>query len=134
MIEQVVLGGLTMAVLCLAAWFVFLRMDRSEFEARNGLLGLMIVLQFYHVLNCRSEYRSVFRVPLGNNRVLMVGMAAAFLIHLGATFWPPTQSLLRIEPLPLEKWLILLALSSVLLLVMEIYKRVRPFSPEHSGK
>jgi len=126
MIEQVLLGGLTMAAVCLAAWWYFItRAGLTELEARNCLLGLMIVLQFYHVLNCRSEYRSVFRVPLRANRVLAAGMLAAFAVHLGATLWPPTQSLLRIAPLSAGRWLFLAGLSSVLLGVMEAYKRLR---------
>ena len=133
MMEQVLLGGLTMAVVCLVSWWYMLEKGMEISEARNVLLALMIVMQFYHALNCRSEYRSVFRVPHSNNRVLMVGMAMAFSIHILATQLPVTRSLLRISPLPIGKWLILGAIASVLLAVIEAYKRfqtqTRAFDP-----
>jgi magnesium-transporting ATPase (P-type) len=122
MIEQVLLGGLTMAALCLGAWRQMIGSGWEEKEARNVLLTLMIVLQFYHALNCRSEHRSVFKVPLRDNRVLLLGMIAALAIHLGAMHWSLTRELLRIEPLSLATWLRLSAIAAVLLAVMEAYK------------
>jgi len=77
------------------------------------------------VLNCRSEYRSAFRIPLRNNRILMAGMVVAFTIHLMATQWPLTQSVLRVTPLPFEQWLILGGIASSVIVTMEIYKRLR---------
>jgi magnesium-transporting ATPase (P-type) len=125
MIEQVLLGGFTMAVLCLLAWRHWIGAGMDEAEARNALLTLMILLQFFHVLNCRSEVRSLFRVPLRNNRVLFIGMAAAFAIHLAAMHWPVTQALLRIAPLPAREWLILAAAAVVQVPVMELYKLLK---------
>jgi len=125
MIEQVLLGGVTMAVVCLLAWRHWTAAGVGEDQARNLILTLMILLQFFHVLNCRSEVRSLFRVPLRNNRVLFIGMAAAFAIHLAAMHWPVTQALLRIAPLPAREWLILAAAAVVQVPVMELYKLLK---------
>jgi Ca2+-transporting ATPase len=125
MIEQVLTSGITMALVCLGAWIFLLNRGWEETSARNALLTLLVLMQFYHVLNCRSEYRSAFRVPLRHNTVLMLGMLAAFGIHVLATQWPPLQALLRTGPLPLEQWLIFGAIAAVIMVVMEIYKRVK---------
>lgn len=125
MIEQVLLGGGTMAAVCLGAWALLLRSGRPEPEARNLLLSLMVVMQFFHVLNCRSEYRSVFKVSIRDNRVLAAGMAAAFAVHLAAGLWPPTNSLLRVAPIPAVSWAAMAGVGAVLLVVMELYKRLR---------
>jgi magnesium-transporting ATPase (P-type) len=125
MIEQVLTSGITMALVCLGAWIFLLDRGWEEASARNALLTLLVLMQFYHVLNCRSEYRSAFRVPLRNNTVLMFGMLAAFGIHVLAMHWPPLQALLRTSPLPLEQWLIFGAIAAVIMVVMEIYKRVK---------
>jgi magnesium-transporting ATPase (P-type) len=124
MIEQVLISGFAMAVVCLAAFWFLLSTGRNEFEARNAVLTLMILMQFYHVMNCRSEYHSAFRIPLRNNPVLIVGMVMAFAIHLIATQVPVMQSLLRLEPLPVEKWLVFAAIAAVLMPVVEGYKWV----------
>ncbi len=89
------------------------------------VFNLLVLMQFYHVLNCRSEYRSAFRVPLRNNTLLMIGMAVAFGIHLIAMYFPPVQALLRTTSPQLQDWLIFGALGSVILVVMEIYKWLR---------
>jgi len=125
MIEQVLVGGMTMALVCLIAWRYLLGSGMEVAEARNNLLTLMILMQFYHVVNCRSEYLSAFRIPLRNNKILIMGMIVAFAIHLLATHLPLTQSLLRVVPLSIEKWLILGSIASVLFVVMECYKKVR---------
>ena len=100
------LSGLTMALICLVGWAWMLRTGWDETAACNGLLTLLVLMQFYHVLNCRPESTSAFRVPLRNNPVLMVGMAAALGIHILATEAPFLQSLLRTQLLSWQMWLL----------------------------
>jgi len=125
MIEQVLVSGFTMALICLSVLWYMLGKGLEETEVRNILLTLMILLQFFHVMNCRSEYASAFRIPFSNNYILILGMILAFAIHLAATHWPVTQSLLRITPLSTGKWLSLGCCAALLLPVMETYKFVR---------
>jgi len=129
MVEQVLTAGLTMALVCLAAWWYLLEKDTPLPEARNLLLALLIMMQFYHVLNSRSEYRSAFRIPLRNNKVLFAGMAVAFAVHLAATNLPLTQSLLGLFPLPVGHWLILGVAAASVIVAMEIFKGLRRADP-----
>lgn len=122
MIEQVLLSGLTMAIICFIAWVILLRSGWEETAARSSLLTLLVLMQFYHVLNCRSETTSAFRVPLRNNPVLMIGMAAALVIHILATEVPFLQSLLRTQPLSWQMWLLFALPGAAILLVIELYK------------
>lgn len=122
MIEQVLLSGLTMAAVCFIAWFWLIRSGWEEAAARSSLLTLLVLLQFYHVMNCRSESTSVFRIPLKNNPILILGMFIAFVLHVLATEVPFLQSLLRTESLPIQYWLIYAAAGVVILVVLEIYK------------
>ncbi len=124
MIEQVLLSGLTMVVVCFGAWYAMNRAGWDETTARSSLLTLLVLMQFYHVLNCRSESTSAFRVPLKNNPILMLGMALAFALHFLATEVPFLQSLLRTESLPIQYWLIYALAGLILLFVLEIYKKV----------
>jgi len=111
-----------MALVCFVAWVLLIKSSWEETTARNGLLTLLVLMQFYHVMNCRSENVSVFCVPIRNNPVLIIGMLLAFIIHILATEMPFLQSLLRTQPLPLQYWLIFAAVSAVMLVVMELYK------------
>ncbi|MBM4456818.1 MAG: hypothetical protein FJ011_03450 [Chloroflexi bacterium] len=122
MIEQVLLSGLTMALICFVAWVLMMRAGWEESMARNSLLTLLVLIQFYHVLNCRSESASAFRVPLRNNPVLMGGMALALVIHILATEVPFLQSLLRTQSMPWQTWLMFAVPGALILGVIEVYK------------
>jgi magnesium-transporting ATPase (P-type) len=56
------------------------------------------------------------------NPVLIVGMIAAFSLHLAMTYLPFGNVLLETQPIDLEMWLWLLALSVPILFVMELHK------------
>jgi Ca2+-transporting ATPase len=124
MIEQVVLSGLTMAFVCFAAWVWLIHSGMEETAARAYLLTLLVLMQFYHVFNCRSETTSIFKIPFKNNPVLMIGIGLAFVIHILATEVPFLQSLLRTQPIPIQSWLIFAAASAVMMLVLETYKKL----------
>jgi magnesium-transporting ATPase (P-type) len=122
MIEQVLLSGITMALVCFGAWALLLNSGWEESVARNSLLTLLVLMQFYHVMNCRSETTSIFRIPFKNNPVLLGGMALAFVIHILATEVPFLQSLLRTQSLPIQYWIQFAAIGVVIMLVLEVYK------------
>ena len=79
-------------------------------------------MQFFHVLNSRSETRSAFRIPFKNNPVLLIGVAVAFGLHFLATEVPFLQSLLRTSSMEIKYWLIFAAVGTLILVVMEVYK------------
>jgi magnesium-transporting ATPase (P-type) len=115
----------------------------SEFEARNRLLLLMVLIVNYHVFNCRSEYVSAFRVPLRRNWVLFFGVLVAQGVHILAMFFPPAQTVLRIAPVSLSEWIVPFALASIMLIVMEGFKILMhgretawalPLGTERTGK
>ncbi|HSM66832.1 MAG TPA: cation transporting ATPase C-terminal domain-containing protein [Ilumatobacteraceae bacterium] len=49
------------------------------------------------MFNCRSEETSVFRTNLFRNKLLFAGVTISLAIHVGATYFPPTQNLLSLE-------------------------------------
>lgn len=125
MIEQVVTAGIVMGLVCLGMWIYYMKTGLEENEARTNIFTLLVLMQFYHVFNCRSEYSSAFRVPLRNNLILIAGTTTAFIVHLLAMYTPWMQALLRTNPISLEKWLTLGALASTIMVTMEIYKWIR---------
>jgi magnesium-transporting ATPase (P-type) len=94
----------------------------SEFEARNRLFLLLVLVMNYHVFNCRSEYVSAFRVPLARNRILVAGVLVAQAIHIAAMFWPPAQAVLKVAPVSLGEWLAPFAMASIIVAAMELFK------------
>jgi calcium-translocating P-type ATPase len=126
MIQQVITAGTVMAILAFINFYVLVKvMGFNEFDARDRLLLLMVLIENYHVFNCRSEYVSAFRVPFRRNRMLILGVLAAQGIHILAMFFPPLQRVLHVAPVSLTEWLVPFAMAGGVLLAMEVFKVVK---------
>lgn len=97
----------------------------EEYEARNLLLLLMVLFENVHIFNCRSETRSVFRIPLGNNPFLIITVLAAQGIHIAAMYIPGLNGVLEIQPVSPLTWALLLAAALSLVAIMELFKVFR---------
>ena len=86
----------------------------------------MVLFENVHIFNCRSESRSVFRVKLASNPWLLLAVFTAQAAHLLAMYTPGfLNEVLHVGPVDGATWLIVAALALTLVLVMEVYKRVR---------
>jgi Ca2+-transporting ATPase len=88
-------------------------------------LTVMVLFQGFHVLNARSEARSLFSIDPRSNRLLLVGTLGAVAIHLLALQLPPTQALLSVEPLDATTWARTIAVAASVIVAVELHKRVR---------
>ncbi len=122
MIERTLVAALFMGIVGFGLFRWCLAAGWTEDAARNALLMLMVLYENFHLMNCRSETRSAFRMSPLRNPVLMAGVAAAFGIHVAMTYLPTGNQLLSTQPIAVEFWLVLLALSVPILLVMELHK------------
>ncbi len=125
MIEETVLSGTFMGAVAFAFFWWLLRAGVDEFQARNMLLLLMVIFENVHVFNCRSETRSVARVPLSANWFVVLAVAAAQLVHIGAMYTPGISDVLEIQPVGFADWLAVLGLGLSAVVVMEAYKLVK---------
>lgn len=125
MIKQTLISGIAIGVMAFALWMLLSREGYEEDQARNLLLLLMVLFENFHVFNCRSEYRSTFRVPLRNNYFLFIGVVLMQGFHIFSMHIPFMQELLGISPVSFEIWLSLFIVASIIILLMEIFKRAR---------
>ena len=125
MVKQTLISGISIGIIAFATWVWLIGEGYDENQARNFLLLLMVLFENFHVLNCRSEYRSVFKVPFRNNYFLIIGIVMMQGLHIVAMHIPFMQKLLSISPVSFITWLNLLIIASFIILVMEIFKRVR---------
>ncbi|NMA11180.1 MAG: HAD-IC family P-type ATPase [Methanomicrobiales archaeon] len=129
MIEEVLISGTTIALVALGTWHWLISNGWDVFAARNLLVLLMVLFENFHVFNCRSECLSAFRVPISRNYFLVAGVIAAQGIHILALYVPFLQDVLQLQPVSPVEWLVLLALASSVVVVMEIFKAVRSHRP-----
>lgn len=124
--ERTVFVGLVMAAgtLGLFRWELE-RPDSTLAQAQTVALTTMVLFQVFHVGNSRSEWRSVFgRSPL-SNPFLFYATLAAVGVHTVALYLPPTQYVLRVEPIDLDAWLRIVVVASTVLVVSEVHKLLR---------
>lgn len=112
-----VMGGLGFG-----AFLWMLESGWSEFAARNGLLLLMVLFEFVHIGNCRSERESAFHLSPLRSPFLLFGALGALAIHVTVMHLPCARTLLRVEPVSLQTWLALAGIALVPLVVMELQK------------
>jgi P-type Ca2+ transporter type 2C len=123
MVAQLALSGAYMGAVAFAAFYLLhITQGLSEFEARNYLLLLMVLFENAHVMNCRSETESVFRVPPSRNWLLIAAIVVAQVVHLAAMFVPGLREVLDVEPVSLRGWLELLPVALSIIVLMEVYK------------
>jgi Ca2+-transporting ATPase len=96
--------GLVLTVGTFVMFWWTLRATGDLALARTVALTQMVVFQFYHVFNCRSLHRSVFRMPLWTNPFLLVSTAAVTAAHVAAIYTPMLQRMLRTTPLSVSQW------------------------------
>jgi magnesium-transporting ATPase (P-type) len=129
MIERTVLGAAVMGGVGFAWFYWLIESGWNEADARNALLLLFVLFENVHIGNCRSETRSLFTINPFCNRVLIVGAALAFLLHVLMMYLPFGRELLGTAPVDSMLWLQMILLALTLLLVMESHKLWRRKHP-----
>jgi magnesium-transporting ATPase (P-type) len=123
--ERTVLAGLVIAVgtLFLFRW----ELDRTDDLARAQTVALTTIVLFMmaHVGNSRSEFESAFRKSPVSNPFLFVATAAALAVHAAALYLPPTQYVLRVEPIEPEVWVRMAAVAFSIIAAVELHKLLR---------
>lgn len=123
MLERIVIAAIVMSGICFAAFCYFIEvLEWSDDRARNATLLLMVLFQFIHIGNCRSETVSVFKLSPFKSPILLTGALLALGVHLAAMHVPLTQRLLRLEPVDLRTTVTLLAIALSVFVAMELHK------------
>ncbi|MFO0947185.1 MAG: HAD-IC family P-type ATPase [Planctomycetota bacterium] len=122
MIERTLVAAFVMAIVGVATFWWMINAGWSHDSARNGLLLLMVLFENVHIGNCRSETTSAFSISPLRSPFLLAGALGAFLVHVVGMHLPLLQDVLRTEPVSLVTFLVMLALSTSVLLAIEVHK------------
>jgi magnesium-transporting ATPase (P-type) len=122
MVQETIISGAAMGLMAFGAWHWLLNGSKDILATRNIILLFMVLLENFHVFNCRSEYLSAFKVPLRNNLLLVFGVVIAQGVHIMVMHIPLMQKVLRTAPVSFKEWGFLFLMASILLVVMESFK------------
>ncbi len=130
---QIIVSGVFIAGIVFTLWYhLIYNLHYDETHARTVVMMLMVLLQNFHVLNCRSETKSVFKMPLKNNYVLIGGMVLAQVLHISASYIPGLNTTLQLDHITFSEWIKLLPTAASIIVVMEIFKWVSRRMPKRT--
>lgn len=126
MIKQILASGLFMGIIVFDVWFIMIKYLNFEVaHARGYVLALMVFMQNIHVLNCRSEEKSVFKNGFKENPFVLITIVSTIILQIIVMEVPILSILLQTYSVPYLHMLILLILALPVLLIIEIYKYIR---------
>jgi len=95
-------------------------------EARTLTFCTLVTFEWFRALNARSDERTVFALGFFRNKILLLSLAGAVLLQLGAVYLPFMQEIFRTVPLALDRWTIVLGAGGSLFVVEELRKTFFP--------
>ena len=126
LLEQTIVSGTVIGLLLFALWYYLVNIvHMDEPIARGYVMTLMVFIQNIHVFNCRSEKKSAFSVPLKNNAFVVWGVIGSILLQIIVMEVDVLSKLLQTVSIPVTHLLGLFAVALVILVVVEVYKKIR---------
>ncbi len=113
--------GVLMGIVSL---FLFnLGAEESLAKGRTMAFSALALLEMFHVFNCKSENRSLFKVGIFSNIYLVLAVASTVLIQMLVIYVPQLQKIFNTVALSGSDLIWLFALSSLPVWVVEMKKR-----------
>jgi Ca2+-transporting ATPase len=119
---------LVSALLCAGAFAIFewlLSQGSTVAEARTGAVAIIVFGELFYLFNCRSLSRSFLSTGLFSNPYLWLGSGLMVALQIAFTHVPLMNRLFGSHPLDGPAWLLVLAFSLLVPLVVGIEKFLR---------
>jgi magnesium-transporting ATPase (P-type) len=98
---------------------------KNVHEARTTVINVIIMVEIFYLLNCRSLLHSMFRVGVWSNLWIFAGITAMLTAQLFFTHSPLMNRLFHTAPIDLTSWLYITAVGMVAYCIVELEKLVR---------
>ena len=126
LIEEIIIAGVSIGLIVFALWYYLIKIiHMSVGMARGYTMALMIILQNLHAFNCRSEKKSSFSISLKSNPIFILGILGSILLGLAVLEVDFLSRLLKTSHVPFLDLLILIVFGSIILIIMEAYKKLK---------
>lgn len=119
---EVLISGLTMGIIVFIVWNNLLKGGTNVSVARGYIMAIMVFMQNIHVLNCRSEKTSAFKISLKKNLWVPVVIIGSIILQIIVMENDVLSNFLKTSSVPFAEMIKLLGFSLIILLVVEIYK------------
>lgn len=126
MIEQILISGLSIGLLVFGLWYYLIKVKNFDILlARSYVMALMIIIQNIHAFNCKSENKSIFQIPILKNKIFLFGVLGSLILGVSVIEIDFLSAILKTTHIPTLDLLGLILLGMVILLIMEVFKRIK---------
>lgn len=123
--KEVLISGISIGLIVFITWMYLINnLNMQISSARGYIMTLMVFIQNMHVLNCRSEKESIFKTPLRTNPLIIFSILSALILQIIFSEIPFLSNFLQTTSIPIPHMLLLFAISTIIILIMEIYKLI----------
>jgi len=91
---------------------------------RSVAFTVLAVTQWLNGINCRSDTKSIFKMPFFGNKYLLLGLSLAVILHLAVLYVPFLQNIFSTIALSLTDWIKIIIVGSSIFWVEEIRKLI----------
>ena len=124
-IQCAVMGG-TIGLVVFGTWMVLVRgLSYDLIVARSMIMALMVFLQNFHAINCKSEKQSLAKVSFTSNWFFLVSVVASVGLQVLFMEVPFLSQLLDLTTVSYGALGILVAISLLVIVVCEIFKAIQ---------
>ncbi len=124
--REIFISGVSMGIMVIFLWIYLTKKANVDIQlARGYVMTLMVFLQNFQVFNCCSEKNTIFKHNFKSNMFVVYTVISAMILQFLVCEIPILSSFFKIKSVPLPHLLILFLYSSLILVIMEIYKIIR---------
>ncbi|MBQ7140241.1 MAG: HAD-IC family P-type ATPase [Bacilli bacterium] len=124
--QEIIVSGLVIGILVFMVWYYLItKVNMDVNMARGYIMALMVFIQNIHVFNCRSEKSSAFSVPVKTNKLILVAFLSSIILQVIVMEVPVMSKFLQTVSIPFINLVYLFLLALIVLVVMEIYKKIK---------
>lgn len=123
LIKEIAVSSITMAFIEFALYVYLIKIKNYDIVlVRTILLTLMVFIENLHIFNCRSERKSMFKIPINNNTFLIMSIIITSIIQIIIVTSQKLANFFKLTTLSINQILIAFLLSIPILIVMEIFR------------
>ncbi len=123
--QEIIVSGFIIGMIVFVVWYFMLHNLHLQLSvARGYIMALMVFIQNIHVFNCRSEHRSAFSVPFWSNKLILVAFVSSIILQIIVMEVPFFSRFLQTVSVPFIHLVYLFGIAMLVLVIVEIYKRI----------
>jgi len=120
----IVIIGVFTNILLLLLLFILLKFSHYQIEhIRSVIFASLTVGSIFYIFSCKSLRKNIWEINIFNNKFMILTWVLGIVMLISAIYFPPLQTLLRVENLNFFDWQLVVSMGLVNFVLIEAVKR-----------